>query len=99
MATRVEKSWPCKVELRDGRCPDGCCGACMAVVTSPTGRTVTLDYRAIPAPSRERIIEGVLQGGKVKELECRVQLNGTVTLPLSLSDLQVILANEGARYS
>ena len=95
------KSWNCLVELRDGRCPDGCCGCVWALVKSPvTGRTVKLDYLAIPAEARARIVKGVLNSAAPRlDYGTRKELSGSCHVPLSKSDLQTILANEGACYA
>lgn len=93
MAT--EKSWTCKVDLFDGRCPDGCCGHVTARVTSPTGRTVKLDHRSLPVDARARIVKAILARGTLVELECRTELTGSAEVSLTKTELQAILANEG----
>lgn len=99
------KSWVCPVTLRDGRCPDGCCGCVMAGVTSPvTGRVVELDYLAIPRGARGRIVEAVLAGRSAAEVDAedalgRVRLSGSAVVSLTRDDLVTILANDGACYA
>lgn len=97
---KTEKSWACNVTLRDGRCPDGCCGCVMAKVTSPvTGRVVELDYLAIPQEARASIVKAVMALPGRRNYECREDLSGSCTIKLTKSDLQTILSNEGACYA
>lgn len=99
---KTETSWTCQVDLRDRRCPDGCCGNVEATVTSPvTGRKVSLDLYAIPAPARDAIVKAVvatLPQNKDPYMT-RDVLNGSTRARLSKSDLQTILAKEGACYA
>lgn len=100
------KSWICPVTLSDGRCPDGCCGCVWASVTSPvTGRTVKLDYMAIPKGPRARIVEAVLATRPADEVAAeredlgRARLNGSAKVSLWRDELVEILANEGACFA
>jgi hypothetical protein len=95
------KTWNCRVDLRDHRCPDGCCGNVEATVTSPvTGRKVKLDLYAIPQPARDAIVKAVVASlpRNTDPHMHRDVLNGSTSARLSKSDLQTILAKEGACY-
>ncbi len=94
------KTWACRVNLLDGRCPDGCCGYTAARVTSPrTGREVRLDLDAMPASARLRIVEAMMAVKKLpREGGGRLNLTGECWVSLSRQELEGILANEGVCY-